>query len=66
MNPSGFASTLADVLREQAPTFSSKDRAVELARSVLARGGDMMLTAPEAALVSRELLSALGLRETQT
>lgn len=64
MRPSGFAAALVDHLGLRPavpPELPEKDRAVALARAVLSRDGDMMLTGAEAAVVSRQLLAALGL-----
>lgn len=61
--PTGFKPSVGGsaVVRPVRSDRSDKDRAIALARQVI-RQGDMMLTASEAALVSRELLLALRIR----
>lgn len=61
MNGSGFVAALAaNLTDERSKTLAvDRERAVALARAVLRRD-DMMLTAAEAKLMSRQLLRALG------
>ena len=68
MNASGFAAAVVDAIprrgfsSDTSKAVSDENLAVSLARSVMSRS-DMMLTAGEARVMSRQLLIALGIPE---
>lgn len=59
-NPSAFAETISKSLQHDLRlSVHDRDRAVAIARTVLDRDGHMMLTADEAQVVSRCLLTLI-------
>ena len=60
-DPAAFVATISGALSpDRASPRDDEDRAVEIARVAISRGG-MLLTAPESLVVSHRLLSLLGI-----